>query len=65
MPDGGLDIRPKARDVARLATMPCPTGSLSRAKMMGIVLVACLRAVITGVLLATMRSGAALTNSVT
>jgi hypothetical protein len=32
---------------------------------MGIVLVACLRAVITGVLLATMRSGAALTSSVT
>src|SRR5262249_4227104 len=48
---------------ARLATKPCPTGSLSIAKTIGVVRVACFSAAITGVLLATIRSGAELTSS--
>jgi hypothetical protein len=50
---------------ARLATKPCPTGSLTLAKTMGMVWVACLSAATIGVLLATIRSGLARTVSET
>ena len=53
---------PPGRD--RLATKPCPTGSLTTLNTIGIVLVACFSAAVIGVPLPTMRSGAERTNSV-
>ena len=49
---------------ARLATKPCPTGSMTRENTMGMVRVACFNAATTGDPLATMTSGAEFTSSV-
>ena len=48
----------------RLATKPCPTGSLTRLNMIGMVLVASFSAAVIGVPLPTMRCGAECTSSV-